>query len=228
MHCGRAVFKIVVMLAGIFLLMITGGHFLSVPPLTYVSNNSEACRDSVEIYVLDNGIHASIVVPVQNGGLDWSEFIALDSVSRRGSPPYHYLEFGWGEKRFYINTPEWRDLRMRILIPALFWPTSSVMHVTGLRRAPSARKNESVKLDACSYANLVNFIQGSFVKEDGQKVFVADGYYNDDGFFKAHGRYHLFNTCNNWVAQGLQEAGISTPLWPLFPPSILRHTRKHQ
>ena len=27
-------------------------------------------------------------------------------------------------------------------------------------------------------------------------------------FFKAKGEYHLFNTCNTWLAKGLKQAGI--------------------
>ncbi len=27
-------------------------------------------------------------------------------------------------------------------------------------------------------------------------------------FFKANGEYHLFNTCNTWLARGLRQAGI--------------------
>jgi len=27
-------------------------------------------------------------------------------------------------------------------------------------------------------------------------------------FFKANGEYHLFNTCNTWLAKGLKQAGI--------------------
>jgi len=26
-------------------------------------------------------------------------------------------------------------------------------------------------------------------------------------FFKANGNYHLFNTCNTWLANGLKQAG---------------------
>ncbi|MCU0344879.1 MAG: DUF2459 domain-containing protein, partial [Ignavibacterium sp.] len=29
-------------------------------------------------------------------------------------------------------------------------------------------------------------------------------------YYKANGSYHLFNTCNTWLAKGLKEAGIDT------------------
>jgi len=27
-------------------------------------------------------------------------------------------------------------------------------------------------------------------------------------FFKANGSYHLFNTCNTWLARGLKQSGL--------------------
>jgi uncharacterized protein (TIGR02117 family) len=218
--------KYAVMILGFALLMVTGGHFLSLPGFNALPVDHNACADSVDIYVLDKGIHAAIVVPAEGGGINWSEFMPQDSISPHARPPYDYLEFGMGDEAFYINTPEWKDLRLRILIPALFWPTSSVVHITGRRSAPAYGNVAGVRIDECSYRNMAMFIKSSFELEDGNQVFISRGYHHDDGFFRAQQSYHMFYTCNNWVAEALQYAGRSTPLWPLFPRSIMRHVNR--
>src|SRR5690606_5112581 len=64
------------------------------------------------IYVMDNGIHTSIVLPARNKTMDWNAL--LDTSGTWPHAPY--IGFGWGEKDFYINTPTWNDLQMNIAI----------------------------------------------------------------------------------------------------------------
>ena len=37
---------------------------------------------------------------------------------------------------------------------------------------------------------------------------LSTKYLNRVYFFKANGEYHLFNTCNTWLANGLKRAGF--------------------
>ena len=204
-----------------FFLILGAGHFIEVSPEN--AEFDENCTDSVEIFVLDKGIHTAIITPYEAAGVDWSDFIEPDSINPYGEPPYEYIEFGWGEERFYINTPRWKDFRFRNVLPALFWPTSSVMHVAGFRRAPVRGDMVAINVNECAYREMADFIKSTFYKKDGQLEYIAEGYGRHDGFFKAEGRYHLFRNCNNWAADALEIAGQSTPLLPVFSSSVMRH-----
>ena len=41
-----------------------------------------------------------------------------------------YLAFGWGDKGFYLDTPEWSDLKASTAFKAAFALGNSAMHTT--------------------------------------------------------------------------------------------------
>ena len=65
---------------------------------------------TVEIFVTSNGVHTDIVVPVSTSLIDWRDKIPLHHF-RNIDSSYRYLAFGWGDRRFYMETPEWDDLK---------------------------------------------------------------------------------------------------------------------
>lgn len=46
------------------------------------------------------------------------------------------------------------------------------------------------------------------LNEDGKPIILSEQFNGSVKFFKAKGKYHLFNTCNTWVAEGLRKAGF--------------------
>ena len=44
--------------------------------------------------------------------------------------------------------------------------------------------------------------------EKNQHKVLSTQYLNRVYFLKANGEYHLFNTCNTWLANGLEQAGF--------------------
>ena len=48
-------------------------------------------------------------------------------------------------------------------------------------------------------------------------------YGNHDRFYLSRGRYHLFNTCNQWTGRGLARAGVPTGIWT----PLVGHVRWH-
>ena len=64
------------------------------------------------VYIADNGIHADIIMPVKAEGLDWSQLLPKGDFA---APPANarWIAFGSGEKRVYLDTPTWWDLRPR-------------------------------------------------------------------------------------------------------------------
>ncbi len=56
---------------------------------------------------------------------------------------------------------------------------------------------------------LLNYISDTVWKdENGRSEILSTQYLNRVYFFKANGNYHLFNTCNTWLARGLKQSGL--------------------
>jgi hypothetical protein len=57
------------------------------------------------------------------------------------------------------------------------------------------------------YSELLKYINESFMVEDNKYVIASSFSSGDIVFYKSVHMYHLFNTCNTWVAEALETAG---------------------
>jgi hypothetical protein len=56
---------------------------------------------------------------------------------------------------------------------------------------------------------LLNYISDTIWRNsENQSEILSSQYLNRVYYFKAKGTYHLFNTCNTWLARGLKQAGL--------------------
>ncbi|GAB3537356.1 TIGR02117 family protein [Pontibacter brevis] len=182
--------------------------------------------DSIEIFVTSNGVHTDIVVPVATPIIDWRDKIPLHHF-RNADSSYQYLAFGWGDRRFYMETPEWNDLTPGVALRASLWPTPTAMHVEYIdSRLTPTKRQQPVLLSAAHYKQLVEYIDASFQQENGQYLHIPNtGYTGQDTFYEAHGKFYILKNCNNWVNRGLKAAGIEAALWAPLPFAVMRHLR---
>ena len=177
------------------------------------------------LYVVTNGVHTDLVVPVRSPVLDWSVPLPYRDFGRVDST-FQYVSFGWGDQGFYLNTPTWNDLTAGTAFRALFGLGPSAMHVGYWQRAPAvgAHSRRLVVSDA-QYRALVGYIRGSFQTDAaGRFQPLAGAHYDaEDAFYVAHGRYNLLRTCNVWTNGGLRQLGVRTPVWSPFDQPILWH-----
>jgi uncharacterized protein (TIGR02117 family) len=140
-----------------------------------------------------------------------------------------YLAFGWGDKEFYTNTPEWKDLKLKTALSALFLPTKSVMQVYCLSSEPGLTKSTKlVHLSIKQYDKLVEYLINSFMVDSNQKpieIIPEAGNSSIYRYYTANGKYSLFFTCNNWAGRGLKNAGVKNALWAPFDKSVLFHLK---
>ncbi|TVQ52077.1 MAG: DUF2459 domain-containing protein [Rhodobacteraceae bacterium] len=128
-------------------------------------------------------------------------------------PDAPWLEFGWGDRNFYPNPqPSVADA-----LAAGLKPTPAVMHVAPRARPPApdgARSVVRVTLTEAGFAALAGAIDATFERPDGRRAApIAQGLYPDSLFYPATGRFHLFNTCNTWVARMLAAGGAPISAW---------------
>ena len=177
------------------------------------------------IYVRSNGIHTELILPTDNGTVDWTETIAIENFGDNISK--EYMVFGWGDKGFYMNTPEWSDLTAKTAGSALLLPTSTAMHV-GFEPPPQENKDcVKIQVSKKQYLKIVEYINNSFLeRNDEVQLIPGKGYGPNDNFYEAQRSYHLFRTCNTWTSNALKEAGIRTSLFAIFPNAVMGHFRK--
>jgi uncharacterized protein (TIGR02117 family) len=178
--------------------------------------------DGVDIYVASNGIHTDFVLPINTSIKDWRVLFTADQF-RKGWIYASYIAFGWGDKGFYLKTPEWKDLRLNTAVNALFVPSTSAMHVTLWPQPVEDELTIKVRLSDKEYQILVAYILDSFRWGGDHQVIEIDhpGYGEYDLFFESTLKFHLFRTCNVWTAQGLKKAGVRSSLWTPYDKPIL-------
>jgi len=190
-------------------------------PTDFQTNDKRS--DSVSIYVLSNGVHTDIALPSQHLVKNWQSVFCKDSFSAK-EPAYSYIAFGWGEKDFYLNTPEWSDLRISTAVKAAFGLGSSAMHVRYLK-APARPSDKTIKLNVTieQYKKLVQYIEQSFCLSNDCVIKINHpGYGHHDLFYEARGNYSLLKTCNVWTNKALQFCGIKTGFWTPFAQGLMR------
>lgn len=183
-------------------------------------------NNHIEIYVTSNGIHTDLILPVKTPYLDWRETIALQHFSGADST-FTHIGFGWGDRRFYMETPEWGDLTIEVAVSAALWPTPSAMHVEYIRRPLTPNKHQRpIRVTPEQYHKLATYIRRSFQQRDGHFILIpGKGYSLTDNFYEAREKFFLPKNCNNWVNGGLKAAGLKAAFFAPFPYAVMRHYR---
>jgi len=179
----------------------------------------------IEAYILTNGVHTDLVVPVKSKYIDWSQKLPFENTKGKDSDQ-NFIAFGWGDKGFYLDTPTWADLKFSTAFKAAFWLSKSAMHCTYYKKMTVADDCKKIMLTEKQYQDLIKFIDDKFDKDaKGKYILIkTDAVYGDnDAFYDAKGSYNFAYTCNTWANDGLKAAGQKAALWTPTDFGIFRH-----
>lgn len=193
-------------------------------PIIPVNKEKQKSTDQITAYILTNGVHTDIVVPVKSEIIDWSTFVPFSDT--KSKKEYKYIAFGWGDKGFYLDTPEWKDLKFSTAFNAAFWLGDSAMHITFYDKMTIGEDCKKVELSVDEYNKLIVYIKNSFDLDQNAQVELVktDAVYGEsDTFYEAKGSYSLFFTCNTWAAEALKAANKTAPLWTATQQGIFYH-----
>lgn len=201
-------------------------YVISVLLISRISVNYDVSQqpDEIEIFILSNGVHTDIVVPVKSQTIDWSEKVKFHH-TKVSDTTAKYLAFGWGDKGFYLNTPTWADLKFSTAFNAASGLSTSAIHCTFYGKMKEDAQCKKINITKEQYQNLVMFIQNSFQMENEQiiKIETDAVYGNHDVFYEAKGSYNLFYTCNTWANSALKAANLKASLWTVYDKGIFCH-----
>jgi uncharacterized protein (TIGR02117 family) len=118
------------------------------------------------------------------------------------------VEVGWGDREFYM-TPQPTS---GMAVSALMMGNPSVLlaiDIAGpVERYLAPLDSAEIALSAVGFHELLRFIQDAYVRDaQGRPQPLGPGLFPRSRFYAANGRYHMFNTCNTWVARALRQAG---------------------
>ncbi len=171
--------------------------------------------DGVEIFIYSGNAHSEFILPVKTPEIDWTDHFSDASNSARS-----HIAIGWGDRALYTQTQRWSDLKIATAISAMFIPSDSVLHAEFVNEPYSSARSLKTRISPQQYQRLCDFIVAS-LGDDAPVEGVSFGDF--DQFFPAKGNYHLFNTCNNWVGDGMKAAGIKVGRFTPLPKTVFWH-----
>jgi uncharacterized protein (TIGR02117 family) len=120
------------------------------------------------------------------------------------------VDIGWGDEAFYQHP----DFDWDLAYQALFQSTPSTLRVEGIFISKQQYFDISeivveLKINNEQLKVLQKYISDTIWRDElGKYQILGTQYLNRIYFFKANGYYHLFNTCNTWLARGLKQSGL--------------------
>lgn len=208
-------FGILILCSYVLLVLLT-----SIIPIAATSSNKKV----VDVFLMTNGVHTDIVVPIKSTYMDWSSRVKIEDTKAKNRNA-KYVAFGWGDKGFYLDTPTWGDLKCSTALKAATGISSSAMHCTFYRNKKEGENVKKIALSEEEYQKLITYILDSFQVQSGEfiKINTNAVYGANDVFYEANGSYSLMYTCNTWVNQALKAANQKAALWTVFDFGIFYH-----
>ena len=172
---------------------------------------------AVSAWVLDHGWHTSIVA--RRSDVDRTLWPEVDDF-----PEAVFVEVAWGDREFYMTPTASSGLALKAALLA----SGSVLHVVGVSTPIAAYFSQSriveLRLSRRGFDAMTRFIHDEYQRDrENRPIRLERGLYGASWFYAARSRYHLFNTCNTWVARGLSTAGLAvTPAGVITAGEVMR------
>jgi len=154
------------------------------------------------VFVVHDSWHAAIVLPKDDHSTATLPELA-------DFPDARFVEFSWGDKDYFPDP----DSGFSMAVKAAFWSSGSVLHLVGFnddlqKFYPKAEIIE-LSLSPAATDRLVGFLSQSFLRHDSKgRAQASPGLYDYSRFYPSSRKFSLINTCNTWVAQALETAGL--------------------
>ncbi|MGH7305350.1 MAG: DUF2459 domain-containing protein [Candidatus Rokuibacteriota bacterium] len=175
---------------------------------------------AVPVWVVDHGWHTAIVI--RRSDVDSTIWPEVNDF-----PGAAAIEVAWGDREFYMAA----DPTAWLAVKAAFFTSGSVLHVAGLTdpivTGPAASGGVELEISRRGFDAMTTLFHDEYQRDGADRaVRLARGLYGASWFYAGRSRYHVFNTCNTWVARALQRAGLDvTPAGTLTAGGVMRQAR---
>ena len=156
---------------------------------------NRAVDGDIPLYVVTHGWHTGLAMRAAD--IDFARWRPLPHLRSK------YLEVGWGDRDYYPAP----GFNLWYAFKALAWPTPSVLHVVGFDEPPAryfpGSEVVELRLPRERFDRLLAYLTASFEPDAAP---IAPSLYATGAFYPSREKFHLFKTCNVWVARALREA----------------------
>jgi uncharacterized protein (TIGR02117 family) len=176
---------------------------------------------SHEILLIIGTIHTDIALPITDETRRAFAF-ASDSIDLN-TPQSQWLIAGWGSEAFYTSVGSYKDIRLAPTLKAITGDRS-VVRLWTASHIPKSYRTHKIQLTSAQFKKLLEFTTSNLKSDD---ILQTEGNTKRDAFFKHPKRFHIFQTCNTWVAQALYAANVPFGQWTPTPFAIKLAYRWH-
>lgn len=177
--------------------------FLNLSSQFFVKDSKLNSNQKHTIYFIKQNWHTAIVFDTKD--LNSVKFLEYDNFKK-----YTLIDIGWGDEEFYQSP----GFDLGLAIKALFYSTPSALRVEGLNLTKEQYFDLSeivieLEITKEQISKIFEFINNSFLLDtNNTPIILSNKAEGKIVFYKAKDSYHLFNTCNTWLARCLNSAGI--------------------
>jgi uncharacterized protein (TIGR02117 family) len=174
---------------------------------------------TIGVYVIDNGFHTSLVLPTDK--LDPASPLAM--ATAQFGPAKPFVEVGWGDARFYIETGASLHRALDVFRAAFAPNNPSAVMVEPLRAEPDCIWSTGVHridLSEAGFRRLEASIDHSFALKNGAPDFIPGG--DEARFYRSTEHFSAAHLCNHWAAERLTAGGLATrPVLDTLPAGLV-------
>jgi len=169
------------------------------------------------VHVVNHGWHTGLVLRA-------GDVSAAAWPVKADFPEATYVEVGWGDRAYYRAA----DPGAWLALKAVAWPTPGVLHVVavdstleGFFAFTGISESIEIGVSSAGLQRLLDHLRSGHELDDaGRPMTLGPGLYGHSRFYASRERFHLFKTCNVWVATALQAAGV-----PVTPAAAITASR---
>jgi uncharacterized protein (TIGR02117 family) len=149
----------------------------------------------VKLYIVKDNIHSDYIF----------ESILFKDIFKTKK---RFIKIGWGDRKMFLETKTWNDLKIKDFLFAFFGLNESVIKVEFLETIPKNIKTIKIneeQLDLIKI-HIIESFENKLIKK-------KPGCVENGDFYKSNLQYNCITNCNNWINQGLIKAKVSNRLW---------------
>ena len=180
---------------------------------------------TIVVYLMNSGVHTDFVLPVSNEHVDWRRYFPIENTKEKDTS-LTFIAIGWGDKDFYLNTPEWADLTLKTAVSAGLGLGTSAVHATYHASILKDRPTVKLTMTVNQYKRLIKYITGSLkFNKNKETILLIPNFKNvlkkNDAYYDAKQSYSIILSCNTWINNGLKASGQKACVWTSLPQGIL-------
>ncbi len=170
------------------------------------------------VYVCASLAHTDIVLPGHDPLIDWGSVFA--ALSPPDLPARAYLAFGWGDLRFFQETPSWADVKVATAIGALTGQHETALRVVAINPPADNPDCLALQVDRAGRQALIGYIRATLRLDAAGLPQRRPGSEGLEAYYLARDRYTALRTCNQWAADALGAAGLPHARFAPFSFSV--------